>query len=323
MKPENREYQLGLLWALLLLVSLSANAQAFPTKSVRFLVGSVGSGSDLMARSLAPGLSQRWGQPVVIENRPQPVIHAAIVAKATPDGYTLLMGQFSSHASPPSLYKNLAYDPVKDFAPITLVSRSALLLVAHPFIPAATVQEFIVYVRQRPGVVRYAAQSASSNGRLTMELFRNRAGLDMLYVPYRSPAMSLQALLAQEADVSFLSIAASISNVRAGKLKAYGITSKTRFSKAPDIPTLIESGFPGFEATLWFAVFAPARTPPNLVKKLNSDIVGILNREAIRSALLAQGSEVSPSTPEELAMFVENEIQRWGVVIRAAGIKPE
>lgn len=301
----------------------SASAQNYPTKAVRILAGSVGSGADMMSRSLGPLLSERWGQPVVVENRPQPVIRADIVAKAPSDGYTLLMGEFSSHASPPSLYKKLSYDPVKDFAAITLISKAPLLLVAHASMPASNVNEFMAYAKQRPGTIRYAAQSGSSNGRLTMELFNRRAGLDMLYVPYKGPAFSLNALLAQEAEVSFLSVAAAFPQVNAGKLKAYAITSEKRFAKAPEIPTMIESGLPGFESTLWFAMFAPARTPPALIKKLNRDMVEIVQTLSFQSVTLAQGAEVTPSTPEELAAFVKSEILKWGQIIKAIGIQPE
>ncbi len=301
----------------------SAPAQNYPTKVVRLLASSVGSGSDVASRSLGPRLSERWGQPVVIENRPQPVIHADIVAKAPPDGHTLLMGQFSSHASPPSLYKKLSYDPVKDFAAITLVSKAPLLLVAHPSVQASNVQEFNAYAKQRTGMIRYAAQSGSSNGRLTMELFNRRAGLDMLYVPYKGPAFSLTALLAREAEASFLSASAALPQVNAGKLKVYAITSEKRFAGAPGIPTMIESGMPEFESTVWFAVFAPARTPPVLVSKLNREIVEILRTPLFQAATLAQGAEVAPSTPEELAAFVKSEILKWGQIIKAIGIQPE
>jgi tripartite-type tricarboxylate transporter receptor subunit TctC len=260
---------------------------------------------------------------VVIENRPQPVIHAEIVAKAPPDGHTLLMGQFSSHASPPSLYKKLAYDPIKDFSAITLVSKAPLLLVAHPSIPASNVHEFIAFSRKRPGEVRFAAQSGSSNGRLTMEYFAQKAGLKMLYVPYKGPALSLNALLAQEAQVSFLTVAATWPQVKAGKLKAYAISSERRFSAIPEIPTVSESGVPGFESSVWFAVFAPAGMQSGLNKKINLDVVGVLRTPAFQSAMLAQGAEVSPSTPEQLTAFVKSEITKWGEIIRAIGIKPE
>jgi tripartite-type tricarboxylate transporter receptor subunit TctC len=276
-----------------------------------------------MARHLGPLLSERWKQPVVVENRPQPVIHADIVAKAAPDGYTLLMGQFSSHASPPSLYKKLSYDPVKDFAGITLVSKAPLLLVAHPSVPASNVQEFIAYAKQRPGEILYAAQSGGSNGRLTMELFSRRAGLDMRYVAYRSPAFSLSAVLAREAEVSFLTVMAAQPQVKAGKLKGFAVTSEKRFAGSPDIPTMIESGLPGFESTVWYGVFAPARTPLILVNKLNYDMVEILRRRSFQAALLAQGAEVSPGTPDELMVFVKSEIVKWGKVIREIGIQPQ
>jgi len=323
MKRIDQEFMSGVIGAALLLVSIAGYSQQFPARPVRILTGSVGSGSDLSARNLGPQLSERWGQPVVIENRPQPVIHAEMVARAAPDGHTLLMGQISSHATPPSLYTRLGYDPVKDFAAITLISKAPLLLVAHPSIPASNVQEFVANSRQRPGAIRYAAQSGSSSGRLTMELFIRRSGLDMLYVPYKGPAFSLSALLAQEAQVSFLSVAAAWPQVQAGKLKAYAITSEKRFSGVPEVQTMIESGVPDFESTLWFAVFAPARTPSALVRKLNQDTVEILQTPSFRSSMLSQGAEVAPCSPEQLTVFVKSEIVKWGEIIRAIGIKPQ
>lgn len=323
MKRTNEECLAGAVGGALLLASLAGYAQQFPIKPVRMLTGSVGSGSDLMSRNLGPQLSEHWGQPVVIENRPQPVIHADIVAKAAPDGYTLLMGQFSSHASPPSLYKKLSYDPVKDFAGITLVSKAPLLLVAHPSVPASNVQEFIAYAKQRPGEILYAAQSGGSNGRLTMELFSKKAGVDMRYVAYRGPAFSLSAVLAREAEVSFLTVMAALPQVRANKLKGFAITSEKRFAGAPEIPTMIESGLPGLESSVWFGVFAPARTPASLVSKLHRDTVEILNRRSFQAALLSQGAEVAPTTSGELMAFVKSEIKKWGQVIREIGIQPQ
>lgn len=323
MYRSDKECLAGSIGAALLLASVAGYGQHFPTKPVRMLTGSVGSGSDLMSRVLGPQLSERWGQPVVIENRPQPLIHADIVAKAAPDGYTLLMGQFSSHASPPSLYRKLSYDPVKDFAGISLVSKAALLLVAHPSVPASNVQEFIAYAKQRPGEILYAAQSGGSNGRLTMELFSKRAGLDMRYVAYRGPAFSLSAVLARESEVSFLTVMSALPQVRANKLKGFAVTSEKRFAGAPEIPTMIESGLPGFESTVWFGVFAPARTPAGLVGKLHRDTVEILNRRSFQAALLAQGAEVSPTSSEELMAFVKSEIEKWGQVIREIGIQPQ
>jgi len=321
MRRATGEIMAGVLGAALLLLNTAGYPQHFPTKPVRMLTGSVGSGSDLMSRNLGPQLSERWGQPVVIENRPQPVIHADIVAKAAPDGYTLLMGQFSSHASPPSLYKKLSYDPINDFAGITLVSKAALVLIAHPSVPASNVQEFIAYAKNRPGEILYAAQSGGSNGRLTMELFSKRAGLDMRYVPYRGPAFSLSAVLAREAEVSFLTVMAALPQVKAGKLKGFAVTSGKRFAGAPEIPTMIESGIADFESTVWFGVFAPARTPAALVNKLNRDMVEILNRPSVQAALLAQGADVTPGTPDELMAFVKSEIKKWGQVIREIGIQ--
>ena len=300
----------------------SAVAQNYPTKPVRIISGSVGSGGDLIARYLGQRLTERWGTQVVVDNR-NAIIGSETVARAPADGYTLMMGQLTSHATAPSIYKSLAYDPVKDFAPITLATHTPLLLMAHPSVPGNNLREFLDSARKQPGVIQYAAQSGVSNSRLTMVLFCRAADLDMLYVPYKGPAASLTALLGREAQVSFLVVSLGLPHLGAGRLKAYAITSKTRFSTTRDVPTMAEAGLPGVESSSWYGLFAPAKIERPLLAKLNRDMVAVLKSPEAQAAMLAQGAEVAAGTPEEFAAFVKSEVVKWGSVIKAAGIKPE
>jgi tripartite-type tricarboxylate transporter receptor subunit TctC len=233
------------------------------------------------------------------------------------------MGEFSTHVSAPNLYKNLPYDPVRDFSPITMVMKSPLLLVANPAVPATSLRELVGYAKTRPGALKYASQSVRSSGNLTMKLFLRAAGVNMLHVPYKRAADSLTAVMSHEVDVSFLGAPVSLPLFRSGKVKLFAVSSAKRFADAPEIPTVAESGISGFETGLWSAVFAPARTPPALVARLNREMTEILRSPNTQSAFLAQGAEVAPTTPQELASFVKTEIAKWAHVIKEAGITPE
>lgn len=307
-----------------LVVPMPAVAQSYPTKPVRMLTGGAGNAVDLSARYLGQQLSEKWGKSVVIENRAGlAIVGAEITARAQPDGYTLNMGEFSSHVSAPNLYKQLAYDPVRDFTPVTMVMKAPLLLVANPSLPAANLREFVDYAKKRPGHLKYAAQSVRSAGNLTMRVFLRAAGIEVLHVPYKRAPESLTAVLGGEVDVSFLAAPVSLPHLNTGKLKIFAISSAKRFAGAPDIPTVAESGVPGFETGLWSGVFAPARTPLTLVDKLYRDMTEILKSPAAQAAMLVQGAETVANTPQEFAAFVKTEINKWAQVIREAGIKPE
>jgi tripartite-type tricarboxylate transporter receptor subunit TctC len=301
-----------------------AAGQVYPTKPVRMLTGGAGNAVDLSARYLGQQLSEKWGKSVVIENRAGlATIGAEITAKAQPDGYTLNMGEFGTHVSAPSLFKSLPYHPISDFAPVTMVIKAPLLLVTNPSLPAANLRELVELAKKRPGNYKYATQSARSAGNLTMKVFLRAADIEMLHVPYKRAAESLTAVLGGEVDVSFLATPVALPHLNTGKLKIFAISSAKRFSGAPDIPTVAESGVPGFEVAMWSGVFAPARTPPTLVDKLHRDMTEILKSPAAQAAMLAQGAETVANTPQEFAVFVKAEIDRWAQVIREAGIKPE
>ena len=297
----------------------------FPTKPVRIIAASTGTSGDLLARYLGQRLSERWGQPVVIENRSGAgaVIAAEIAVKAVPDGYTLHLGQHGSFAAAPGLYKKLSYDPLRDFAPITHYAHVPLIIVAHPSLPPASMKELVEYVKARPGAVNYSTGGAGGAGHLNFEMLNHAAGLKFVHVPYKGIGAALTAVMSGEVQLSGVPVPIALPQVKAGKVKAYATTGKSRFAGAPDIPTVAEAGFPGFDASTWFAMFAPARTPPDIVRILNRDMVAIIGSPAVRALLISQGAEPVPGTPEELTAFLKSDIAKWGNVIRAAGIKPE
>jgi tripartite-type tricarboxylate transporter receptor subunit TctC len=307
----------------MVLLAGTAFAQNYPVKPVRIIAATVGTTGDLLARYLGQRLAERWGQQVIIENRSGAgaTLASDYAAKAPPDGYTLHIGQLASHAAATSLYPKLPYDPVKDFAPITFYAEVALLFVAHPSFPARTLREFIEIARKRPDAVQYGSASNGTGSHLTMEMLKLNTGVKMVHVPYRGSAAATTALISGEVPVAALVLPNAMPQVKAGKMKAYAVTSKRRFAGAPDIPTAAEAGLSGFESTGWFGMLAPARTPGELVARLNRDIVEVLRSPAARDWLLAQGAEANPGTPAEFAAFIAAETAKWKKVIEAAGAK--
>lgn len=303
--------------------SLAASAQKYPQKPIRIIAETAGSSTDFLARYIGQRLNERWHQPIIVENRGGAGVSATLVSGALPDGYTLWMGSTPSLASAVSLYKKLAYDPVKDFAPITLVSKTPFLLVANPSVPAASLSEFMQYARQRPGTLSYASGGSGTGAHLTGAFFRSLAGIEMSHVPYKGAAAAVMALLAGEAAVATISAPSVVPQVRAGKLKAYAVTSGSRFAALPGVPTAVEAGLPGFEATAWYGMLAPAGTSPAIIGKLNRDIVKILHETKTIEVFLAQGAEAAPGTPAEFGAWIRSEILKWARVIAEAGIRPE
>ncbi|HUP95186.1 MAG TPA: tripartite tricarboxylate transporter substrate-binding protein [Burkholderiales bacterium] len=288
------------------------------------MTGSVAAMPDVIARHLSQRLSERWGQGVVVENRPQVTITSGVAAKATPDGYTLLLADRTSHVVAPNLHKDLLYDPIRDFAPITLVARAPLLLVAHPSVSAANLRELIAYAKQRPGSIDYASAGPGTAVHITTERFKQVAGIDLMNVQYKGGGAAMAAILSGEAKVGFALVPVALPHVKVGKVKTYAITSAKRFTGAPDVPTMAEAGLPGFDSEeLWVGMFAPVRTPRSLVAKLNADIVDILKAPATRDALRALGAEPATSTPEEFAAFIAAETATLKKVIQLAGIRVE
>jgi tripartite-type tricarboxylate transporter receptor subunit TctC len=286
-------------------------AQDYPTKPVRIITGSNGALGDIITRQIGPRLHERWGQPVVVENRPGAglTIGTAIAAKAPPDGYTLIMSDRTALASAPSLYQNLAYDPVKDLAPITLVASTPMVLIAHPSIPAANLREFIGYAKQLPQGLAHGTGGPGTVNHLAGELMKQLTGANMVPVHYKGTGAAMIAILGAEVKAGFSMPPIAFPHLQAGKVKAYVVTGAKRMPGAPDVPTVAEAGFPGLESEYWIGMLAPARTPSGLVGRLNREFVEVL--------------EPRPGTPEQFAAFIKSETLKWGKVMKTAGIKPE
>ena len=315
---------LALLVLVQLLFPLGAAAQAFPSKPVRVLVGfSAGGAPDIIARMLGVKLQEALGQPIVIENRPGAAgnIAADTLAKSPADGYTLLMGNvsltISTHATPKP-----PFDPVQDLDPIGMVASLPLMLVVHTGIPVGSVQELVQYAKARPGTLNYASVGHGSAHHLSGELLSSLAGAKMVHVPYKGGGAAIQAMLAQEAHLLFLTPLALMPHVRSGKLKALGVTSSKRTSAAPDVPTIAEAGLPGFDVDNWHTLFVPRGTPREVVARLNTELNRVLNHPEVKQQLLAQqGAEAWPSTPEEARNHVRAEVEKWGRIIRTSGAR--
>jgi len=302
-----------------------ALAQPYPVRHVRIITAGAGTFHDIVARALALRLGERWGQAVIVENQPAAgmTIGAAIAAKAQPDGYTLLLADRSSLAVAPNLYRDLRYDPVKDFRPITLVARAPGLVVTHPSVPATNLREFIAYAREQREPVVYASAGYGTVAHLSGESFAQLAGIKILPVQYKGGTAVAMAVLSGEAKVSIVSIPIVLPHVEAGRMRALAIASAHRFAGAPDIPTAAEAGLPGFESEQWIGMLVPAKTPDAVVDKLNGDIIEILRTAQLQDLLRTQGGEVAPSTPAEFASFITSETVRLKRLLDTAGIRIE
>lgn len=298
----------------------------FPSRPVRFIVSlAPGGGTDFVARVIASKLSETWGQQVVVDNRPGAgsILGAELAAKAPADGYTLLMAT-NSMLTQPSLFKNLPYDVMKDFAPVTLALRAPLLLTAHPALGVSNLKELIALARAKPGELTYASPALATTGHLGGELFKLVTKVDILHIPFKGAGSAIANLLAGEVKLMYSSPPAVVMHVRAGKLKALGVTGAKRAPQAPEIPTFEESGVSGVEAYDFYGILAPAGTPRPVIAKLNAKIIEVLNVPDIANRFaVTQFAEVVGSTPEELQRFMVTEIARWGKVIRDANIRAE
>ena len=312
------------LAALLLAAGLPVIAQTFPTKPSRLVVPFPPGGPlDVIGRLIAQQLGERWGQNVVVENKPGAGgnIGADFVAKATPDGYTVVMGALSTHAVNPSLYSKMPYDAQKDFAPITRVAITPNVLVVNPALPVNSVKELIAYAKAHPGKLSFGSGSTGSAGHLAGELLKVDAGIDMVHVPYKGAAPAMQALLAGDTQLMFDNLANAMAQVKAGKLRALAVTTAERSKLAPELPTMAEAGVAGFDISTWFGLFAPAGTPPEIVGKWNSDVVRILDSPEMRERLIAQGAEAAPDSPADFARFVAGELTKYARIVKASGAK--
>ena len=315
----------GLLFAISSLWATESRAQSFPSKSVRLIVPfPPGGPADVLGRVYAEKLSAAWSQPVVVENRAGAAgnIGSDMTAKASPDGYTLLLIA-SSHVINSALYDKLPYDPIKDFTPISQVAYYSLVLVAHPSVPAQSLTELVALAKAQPGKLVLVSAGNGTPTHLTAELFRTAAQIDFLHVPYKGAAPATNDLLAGQGQLMFNNPVSALPHVTAGKLKALAVTGTQRSALAPEIPTIAESGYPGFEAGTWYAFLAPAGLPPEILKKLSMDIVAITKQDDLKARFAKIGIEALGSTPEQLSEVMQADLIKWSGVIRNANIKPD
>ncbi len=313
--------------ALAALATPLAHAQVYPAKPIRLIVPyPAGGGTDFFARTVAVQLSQQMGQQVVVENRPgaATIIGAEAAAKSAPDGYTLLLGDTATFAVNASLYRKLPYDPQKDFAPISLTGRFALLLVVNPAaIKANSVSELIDQAKKEQGRLDYASPGPGSPHHLAMELFKQRTGLQLTHVPYKGAAPAVQDLLGGRVPLMFLDLAAGAPQIKGGKLKALAVASDRRIAALPDLPTLGESGLPGFEAWAWQVLAAPAGTPRGIVAKLNAEYRKAIGTPEIRQKMIDAGIDPLQSSPGDAGAYIRSETVKWAKVIRDGKITVE
>ena len=310
--------------AVLLSFPLLAAEQAYPSKPIRLVVPVPAGGSlDVVARAIGQKLTEAWGQPVVIDNRPGAGgnIGADLVAKSAPDGYTILEGALSTHAVNVSLYAKMPYDPIKDFAPITLVAVTPNVLVLNASYPVNSVPELLAYARANPGKLSFGSGSNGSAGHLAGELFKTEAGVDMVHIPYKGGAPALQALLAGDTQLMFDNLANSAAQIKAGKLKALAVTTAKRSSLMPELPTLSETGLPGFDIYTWWGFMAPAGTPKEIVAKWNAEVTRILNSPEMKAFFAQQGAEPAPDSPEQFAALIRSEISKYAKIVKQSGAK--
>jgi len=310
-----------LLLALAALPSM-ALAQAWPSKPIKWVVPfAPGGTTDILARTVGDKLALALGQPVIVENRPGAGggVGADVVAKAAPDGYTLVGGTISTHAINASLYRKLPYDPVKDFAAITLIARLPNLLVVNPEIPATSVRELVTLMKANPGKYTFASSGNGTSQHLSGELFKSIAGVEMQHIPYKGSPPALQDVVGGQVSMTFDNITTALPLAKAGKLRPLAVTTARRSDVAPEIPTMAEAGLAGYEIGSWQGVFAPAGTPPAVVNRLNAEIVRILRMPEIRDKLLALGAEPVGNSPEEFSAMVRSEVVKWAEVVKRSG----
>lgn len=308
-----------------LLAAGAAMAQTFPDKPVTFVVPfAAGSATDKIARALGNGVTAETKQPVVIDNKAgaSGFIASQQVAKAPPDGYTVLITTNTTHAANEHLFKKLPYDPVKDFSPIAALGKGGQIMVVNPNSPAKTVAEFVALAKKEPGKLSFG--SGSSSSRMAGELLQQLAGIKLLHVPYKSNPLAVTDLLGGQIDMMITDTATGLPQVKAGKLRALGVSGAQRSPLAPEVPTIAEAGVKGYEMGYWFAAYAPAKTPPAVVKRLNELLVKAAKSEGAKTAFYEpSGTEVFTTSPEELAKFQHGESQKWGRIVKAAGIEAE
>ena len=310
--------------ALLLAIAGPAAAQSYPVKSIRWISPwPAGGANDIFSRAIGQKIAESLGQQVLVDNRPGAAgtIGSDIAAKAPADGYTLVMGSSPTHAIAPALYPALPYDPVRDFAAVTLVGSVPNVLVLHPSVPAKTVKEFIAVAKARPGKLNFASTGNGTSQHLSAELFKFMAGLDMVHIPYKGTAPALTELVAGQVDLAFENMPALIPHIQAGRLRALAVTTTKRSAVMPELPTIAEAALPGYDASVWFGVFAPVGTPRPVIDRLHGEILKALQTQDLKSRMIAMGTDVSGMGPDDFSAYVRKEIPKWANLVKAAGVK--
>lgn len=316
----------GLVLAAAVFALPAAHGQAYPTKPLRLVVPFPPGGSaDILGRAIGQKLSEGLGQPVVVENRPGAgtAIAADAVAKAPADGYTLMLGTVSSHAINPALNPKLPFDPVRDFTPISPVASIPFALLVHPSLPVKNVRELVAYARRQPGRLDYSSAGSGTSNHLAGELFESMTGTHLVHIPYRGSAPALQDLIAGRVALMFDLVLTAAPHVKSGAVRGIAVTGATRSTVLPDLPTVAESGLPGYEVSAWFGIFAPAGVPQPVVARLNAEIAKAMAAPDLRQRLVSQGAEPLTSSPAEFAAYLKSEIAKWAKVVADAGMKPE
>jgi tripartite-type tricarboxylate transporter receptor subunit TctC len=304
----------------------SAFAQSYPAKPIRIIIAQApGSATDVISRVVGNRLQESLGQPVIIEARPGAggAVGTEAAARSAPDGYTLFMGNNSTHGSNPALYPKLPYDAVNDFAPITLVAAVPYVLVVDPALPVKSVQDLIALAKSKPGKMNYASAGNGSTHQFCGELLKSMSGIDVLHIPYKGSPPAIAGLLGGEVSLMFANLTDIGSQIRSGKVKALAVTVTKRAGLLPEVPTMSEAGLPGFDIGSWFGLLAPAGTPAPIVSRLNAETVKVLGRADVQSTLGAQGLELVPGSPEQFAAHIKSEIAKFTRIAKAAGIKAE
>ena len=298
----------------------------YPSRPLRAIVPNApGGGSDISGRIVASALGEALGQQVVVDNRPGAggTMGVSTAARAQPDGYTLLMGNISTHGINVAVFKNLPYDPVKDFAPVSMLGTTPNVLVVHPSVPAKTFKEFIAYAKVHPGTIRYGSSGTGGSPHLAMELLKSLTGTDMLHVPYKGSGPVTIDLMSGQIHATSASVSSQLPYIKSGKLRPLAVTSAKRSAQLPDVPTVIESGVPGYEVTIWYGLFVPAGVPQRIIGRLHAELVKVLATPTLQQRMANAGIDASSSTPSELSAFVKAEIAKWTQVVRIAGITPQ
>ena len=303
-----------------------AAAQNYPHKPLRLIVPfPPGGGNDILARSVGQRLAEKIGQQIIVDNRGGAggLIGAELAARAAPDGYTLFLASIGNLAFTPALHAKLPYDPVRDFAPVTLLATSAFIMVVNPSVPAKSVQELIALAKARPGALNYASAGQGSSLHMTAEIFKLATGADLVHIAYKGSAPALTDLISGQVQIMFGTMPATLPQVKAGKLRALGVSGAKRSAAAPEVPTIAEAGVPGFEVLNWYGLVAPGKTPAAIVLQLNRELVKTLKSPEMIDALHAQGLEAAGGAPEKFGAFIKSEIAKYAKVVKAAGIRAE